>query len=122
PAEPARRPHLPADARATARRRRAGAGDQWAPPDGVGAADAPGRRRPLETQPRRHHFRAHPVRLKFRETMTTPATRRIVTCPTCGGESVYSPDNPYRPFCSERCKNVDFGAWATESYRVPAPS
>jgi len=54
--------------------------------------------------------------------MTTPATRRIVTCPTCGGESVYSPDNPCRPFCSERCKNVDFGAWATESYRVPAPS
>jgi endogenous inhibitor of DNA gyrase (YacG/DUF329 family) len=55
--------------------------------------------------------------------MSTPApTRRIVTCPTCGGESVYSPDNPYRPFCSERCKNVDFGAWAAESYRVPAPT
>lgn len=49
-----------------------------------------------------------------------PAKRRIVTCPTCGGESLYSPDNPYRPFCSERCKNVDFGAWASESYRVPA--
>lgn len=27
----------------------------------------------------------------------------------------------YRPFCSERCKNVDFGAWASESYRVAAP-
>jgi uncharacterized protein len=52
--------------------------------------------------------------------MPTPA-KRIVTCPTCGGESVYAPENPYRPFCSERCKNVDFGAWATESYRVPAP-
>ncbi len=46
---------------------------------------------------------------------------RIVTCPTCRGESVYSPQNPYRPFCSERCRNADFGAWATESYRVPAP-
>jgi endogenous inhibitor of DNA gyrase (YacG/DUF329 family) len=46
-------------------------------------------------------------------------TERIVTCPTCGGESVYSPHNAYRPFCSERCKNVDFGAWATENYRVP---
>ena len=49
------------------------------------------------------------------------AAKRIVTCPTCGGESVYAPENPYRPFCSERCKNVDFGAWATESYRVQAP-
>lgn len=57
--------------------------------------------------------------------MSRPAmsmsAKRIVTCPTCGGESVYAPENPYRPFCSERCKNVDFGAWATESYRVPAP-
>ena len=51
--------------------------------------------------------------------------RRIVTCPTCGGVSVYASDNPFRPFCSERCKNVDFGAWATESYRLaarPSPS
>jgi len=51
----------------------------------------------------------------------SPPNRRIVTCPTCGGESVYSPENPFRPFCSERCKNVDFGAWASESYRVGAP-
>ncbi|MBX3627462.1 MAG: DNA gyrase inhibitor YacG [Rhizobacter sp.] len=50
----------------------------------------------------------------------SPAKRRIVTCPTCGGESVYAPENAFRPFCSERCKNVDFGAWASESYRVPA--
>ncbi|MGY4827816.1 DNA gyrase inhibitor YacG [Sphaerotilaceae bacterium SBD11-9] len=33
---------------------------------------------------------------------------------------MYSPDNAFRPFCSERCKNVDFGAWATESYRLEA--
>ena len=44
---------------------------------------------------------------------------RIVRCPQCGGESVWSPDNPYRPFCSERCKLIDLGAWASESYRVP---
>ena len=41
-----------------------------------------------------------------------------VTCPTCKGSSRYAADNPYRPFCSERCKNVDFGAWASESFRV----
>jgi endogenous inhibitor of DNA gyrase (YacG/DUF329 family) len=35
---------------------------------------------------------------------------------------VYGPGNPYRPFCSEPCKNHDFGAWASERYRVaPAP-
>jgi endogenous inhibitor of DNA gyrase (YacG/DUF329 family) len=51
---------------------------------------------------------------------STPS-RRIVTCPTCGGDSVYAPQNPFRPFCSERCKNVDLGAWASESYRVGAP-
>lgn len=50
--------------------------------------------------------------------MATSSIRRIVTCPTCGGDSVYSSENPYRPFCSDRCKNVDFGAWASESYRV----
>jgi uncharacterized protein len=45
---------------------------------------------------------------------------RIVTCPTCKGESVYAPENAYRPFCSRRCKNNDFGAWASEAFRVAA--
>ena len=49
------------------------------------------------------------------------APRRIVRCPTCGGDSVYAPENAFRPFCSERCRNVDLGAWASESYRVPTP-
>ena len=44
---------------------------------------------------------------------------RVVRCPACGGDSVYAPSNPYRPFCSERCKNMDLGAWASESFRVP---
>jgi endogenous inhibitor of DNA gyrase (YacG/DUF329 family) len=46
---------------------------------------------------------------------------KIVTCPQCKGESVYAPRNPYRPFCGERCKDLDLGAWASESFRVPAP-
>jgi endogenous inhibitor of DNA gyrase (YacG/DUF329 family) len=44
---------------------------------------------------------------------------RTVRCPACGGKSVYAPSNPFRPFCSERCKSIDFGAWASESFRVP---
>ena len=45
---------------------------------------------------------------------------RIVTCPCCGGDSVYGPANAYRPFCSERCKQVGLGAWASEDFRMPA--
>ncbi|MBJ2164910.1 DNA gyrase inhibitor YacG [Acidovorax sp. IB03] len=45
---------------------------------------------------------------------------RTVVCPTCGGDSVYSPANRYRPFCSERCKQIDLGAWASEDFRMPA--
>lgn len=45
--------------------------------------------------------------------------RRIVVCPQCGGDSVYAPSNPWRPFCGERCKQIDLGAWASESFRVP---
>lgn len=44
---------------------------------------------------------------------------RIVRCPSCEGDSVYAPSNPYRPFCSERCRSIDLGAWASESFRVP---
>ena len=45
---------------------------------------------------------------------------RLVPCPTCKRDSVFAPSNRFRPFCSERCANVDFGAWASEAYRVPA--
>ena len=45
---------------------------------------------------------------------------RSVRCPSCGGASVYASSNPFRPFCSERCKSTDFGAWASEAYRVAA--
>ena len=50
--------------------------------------------------------------------MNPPNKPRIVRCPGCGGPSEYGPGNAFRPFCSGRCKNHDFGAWATESYRV----
>ncbi len=48
--------------------------------------------------------------------------RRIVRCPGCGGESVYASSNPWRPFCSERCRGTDLGAWSSEGYRVAARS
>jgi uncharacterized protein len=47
---------------------------------------------------------------------------RIVKCPSCAGDSVYAMSNPFRPFCSERCKNHDLGAWANEEHRLPEPT
>jgi endogenous inhibitor of DNA gyrase (YacG/DUF329 family) len=53
--------------------------------------------------------------------MPEPSPRkRVVPCPTCKGDSLYDVSNPFRPFCSERCKNMDFGAWADEGFRVAA--
>ena len=45
---------------------------------------------------------------------------RRVPCPACGEPALFAPANPWRPFCSERCRNVDLGAWASERYRVAA--
>jgi endogenous inhibitor of DNA gyrase (YacG/DUF329 family) len=42
-----------------------------------------------------------------------------VRCPQCGSETPWNASNVWRPFCSERCKMIDLGAWASESYRVP---
>jgi endogenous inhibitor of DNA gyrase (YacG/DUF329 family) len=43
----------------------------------------------------------------------------FVECPNCGIESEYN-GNEFRPFCSERCKLIDFGAWTEEEYSLPA--
>ena len=44
-----------------------------------------------------------------------------VPCPTCRQPAKWD-GNPYRPFCSQRCKVKDLGAWAAETYRVPGES
>ena len=44
---------------------------------------------------------------------------RKVQCPRCGAETRYSPENKWRPFCSERCRMIDLGKWAAEEYRMP---
>ena len=44
---------------------------------------------------------------------------KIVACPRCRGASVYASSNPYRPFCCQRCQDIDMGAWASEAFRVP---
>lgn len=49
----------------------------------------------------------------------TSDAEKWVECPTCNGPSLYSPANRFRPFCSERCKQIDLGAWASEEFRMP---
>ncbi|SHF49750.1 hypothetical protein SAMN02745148_02778 [Modicisalibacter ilicicola DSM 19980] len=41
-----------------------------------------------------------------------------VACPECRKKVVWTTDNPYRPFCSKRCRLLDLGAWAEESHRI----
>lgn len=41
-----------------------------------------------------------------------------VKCPTCRKEHEYDIKSPWRPFCSERCKLIDLGQWASGSYVI----
>ena len=43
-------------------------------------------------------------------------------CPTCRRPVEWSRDSAYRPFCSDRCRLIDLGAWLTEQHRIPDES
>ena len=45
---------------------------------------------------------------------------RTVACPRCGAPVAWTAASKYKPFCSERCKLIDLGAWASERYRIAA--
>ena len=45
---------------------------------------------------------------------------RLVACPQCNTPVEWTPLSLFRPFCSERCKLIDLGAWASGAYRVAA--
>jgi endogenous inhibitor of DNA gyrase (YacG/DUF329 family) len=51
--------------------------------------------------------------------MTVPKRPPVVACPQCSKEVMWNSESVYRPFCSERCKLIDLGQWATESYSIP---
>jgi len=46
-------------------------------------------------------------------------TVRVVSCPQCGKPARWDLSNSFRPFCCERCRLIDLGAWASENYRIP---
>lgn len=45
-----------------------------------------------------------------------------VRCPTCKREVEWDPKSGWRPFCSERCKLIDLGAWFSEERSIPEDS
>lgn len=55
--------------------------------------------------------------------MTTSAKKNIaVKCPTCQKEVIWSKEQAFRPFCSERCKLIDLGEWAAEEKVIAGES
>lgn len=42
-----------------------------------------------------------------------------VKCPTCQNSVTWTPESKYRPFCSERCKLIDLGEWASGGHAIP---
>jgi uncharacterized protein len=47
---------------------------------------------------------------------TGQATGSAKPCPICGKPAT----NASKPFCSERCRDVDLNRWLSDSYRIPA--
>ena len=48
------------------------------------------------------------------------STRLRVNCPHCAKPVFWDDNHAFKPFCSERCKLIDLGAWADEQYAIPA--
>jgi len=47
---------------------------------------------------------------------------KIVQCPQCSADVAWQEDQKWRPFCSERCKLIDLGEWASEGHKIAGPS
>ncbi len=41
-----------------------------------------------------------------------------VKCPICNKKNTWNPENAFRPFCSDRCKLIDLGEWASENRKI----
>lgn len=49
--------------------------------------------------------------------MAEQTNSKKIICPICKKETRWD-DNAFRPFCSERCRLIDLGEWASERYRI----
>lgn len=48
---------------------------------------------------------------------TTTSAKKPYPCPRCQQKTTWQ-NNPFKPFCSQRCKLIDLGAWASEDYKI----
>ncbi len=46
------------------------------------------------------------------------SAKRKFSCPRCQTEIAWNDSYPFRPFCSQRCKLIDFGDWASERFTI----
>lgn len=49
-------------------------------------------------------------------------TSKTVKCPNCGKKVAWIEQESFKPFCSNRCKLIDFGEWADEKKSIPGES
>jgi endogenous inhibitor of DNA gyrase (YacG/DUF329 family) len=54
--------------------------------------------------------------------MAAPTPATTVSCPTCGDLVTWAPESRFRPFCSDRCRLLDLGAWFEEERAIPDES
>lgn len=45
----------------------------------------------------------------------------VTPCPTCRRDVVWGESSPFRPFCSDRCRLIDLGAWFSGERAIPGP-
>ena len=53
--------------------------------------------------------------------MTNANSITTVACPCCKTPVRWVSEEKFKPFCSERCKLIDLGDWATEAHKIPGP-
>jgi endogenous inhibitor of DNA gyrase (YacG/DUF329 family) len=54
--------------------------------------------------------------------MATDLNPLKLSCPTCKKDLFWTDEFPFRPFCSDRCRLIDLGEWASESHRIAGDS
>ncbi|MFO1390182.1 DNA gyrase inhibitor YacG [Cellvibrio sp.] len=45
-----------------------------------------------------------------------------LNCPTCKKLVLWNDEFPHRPFCSDRCRLIDLGEWASENHKIAGKS
>ncbi|MGV8836068.1 DNA gyrase inhibitor YacG [Cellvibrio sp.] len=51
-------------------------------------------------------------------TSNSDLTSLELACPSCKKAVLWNDEFPHRPFCSDRCRLIDLGEWASESHRI----